>query len=245
MARPRFHLPPEELARERVQLSGEEARHAGVRRLRIGQEVSLFDAAGQEAAGRVERVRGGVVELSVIDRSAPLPQSRLRIILGLGLIRWERLRLAVEKATELGVSAVWPLLTARARSQAAAHQTKLKRVVIEALKQCYRPQGPTIEAAMSLEEALERARPVPAKIILLRSAPPLARVLEAGGAAEEVLVLVGPEGGFTVVEVEAAGEAGFTPGGLTPAILRTETAALAAVSLIQAFWGEGAGERKA
>ncbi|MBW2617318.1 MAG: 16S rRNA (uracil(1498)-N(3))-methyltransferase [Deltaproteobacteria bacterium] len=244
MARPRFHLTPEKLALERVYLDGQEARHVGVRRLKTGQEVSLFDAAGGEATGRVERVREGVVELAVIDRPVPLPQPRLRIILGLGLIRWERLRLAVEKATELGVSAVWPLLTARTRSFAAARQPKLKRVVIEALKQCHRSQGPVIEAAMSLEEALKRSRPVQDKIILLRFAPPLARMFETSDLPEEVLVLVGPEGGFTAAEVEAAGEAGFRPGGLTPAILRTETAALAAVSLIQALWGEEDRERK-
>ncbi len=243
MARPRFNLPSEQILRDHVRLTGPEAHHANVRRLSQGEEVSFFDGHGNEAVAVVTHVDRHGLEFKIIERPPPLLQPRPRIHLGLGLVRWERLRLVAEKATELGVASIWPLSTERSQNYRRDQADKMKRVVIEALKQCHRSVGPAIEPVMSLDQALKKSPHVSARIILDRDGLPLVQVLTSASAPDLVL-LVGPEGGFSDAEKLAAEAAGFSPAGLARAILRTETAALAAVAQIQAFWGEAARERK-
>jgi len=242
VAESRFHLPPDELAKPRPELTGPALAHAAARRLRAGQVVSLFDGQGGEALARVERIGRGRIGLQVLSRPEPLEEPPLRLTLGLGLLRWERLRLAVEKATELGAGAICPLRTERSQPERAGQREKLIQVVTESLKQCYRSRGPLIHPVMNLSQALDLARRAELRLVLDRAGLPLVGLLDRAAAPEEVFLLVGPEGGFSPVELAAAEAAGFRPAGLTPAVLRSETAALAAAALIQARWSEAGPE---
>ncbi len=238
MSEPRFHVPPQELARDLIRLTGPEAGHAAARRLKKGERVSLFDGQGGEARAVAARLTKGEVVLEVTDRPEPLPGPPTRIALGLGLVRWERLRLAVEKATELGAAEVAPILSEFAqKAQAHRAAAKLDRVVIEALKQCRRSQGPRLVPPATLEATIERYQSWPNKIILSYAGEPLPNLLADLERRADTAILVGPEGGFSDGEVRTALMGGFEPASLSPAVLRTETAAITAVAMIQAAWG--------
>ena len=113
MGLPRFHLPPEELKESRVKFEKEALDHLKARRVRPGRRISLFDGLGNEAVGLIVKMDRNWAEAEIIERPAPFPEPGIKITLGLGLCRWERLRMAVEKATELG----------RIRDQASSHRT--------------------------------------------------------------------------------------------------------------------------
>jgi len=240
MGLPRFHIDPEELKREELRIPARELAHLAARRIGPGDLVSLFDGRGGEAVGRVEERQRSQVLVRVVDRPEPFPPPGPEAVLGLGLCRWERLRLAVEKATELGAAAVRPLVTERSQPARPGLEAKLERVVIETLKQCRRSRGPSLAPPRGLAGFLKDQPSAGLKVILDRSGPPLAGLLE--GKQGTVTLLVGPEGGFSPREQEEAREAGFRPAGLSPATLRTETAVLAGLTLVMALMN-GTGNR--
>lgn len=223
-----------------VELAREEAHHVGrVLRLGAGERVSLFDGAGREWEAvilpsapperllvRLERERTDAVEAPV------------EILLYQALCRPDRMDWLVQKATEIGVSAVCPLLTVRAERTRAAEKRleRWRRIAIEAAKQCGRRRVPDITPCDDLPAAGPDGPPA----LLLSpgsAARPLGELLREG-PARQVLLAVGPEGGFSAEEVRRWGAAGWRPADLGPRILRAETAGIVAASLVLHAWGD-------
>jgi 16S rRNA (uracil1498-N3)-methyltransferase len=216
------------------------ARHAvTVLRLQVGDALNLFNGEGGEyraslvAVGKREaRVR--LIEFHPAERESPLA-----ITLALGISAGERMDYSLQKATELGVSAIVPLATERSVVRLSAERADRRlqhwrHVVIAACEQCGRNRVPAVAPLQTLSGYL--ATPAQGQRLLL--SPDAATQLKQVPRAGAVVLLVGAEGGLAPSEFKAAVASGFEPVSLGPRILRTETAPLAALAVLQALWGD-------
>ena len=241
MTVPRFHVP-EAAPGARVRLPEHSAHHAReVLRLRSGAAVRAFDGDGREYEATLDRVSRQGVELRLGAAVAPRSESPLRLVLALSPLKGDRMELVIQKATELGVSEVWPVVTARtdAAARPALHGSRTERwekVASGAAEQCGRAVVPRVLPTLTFDGLL--AEPFEGERLVLLETPgprPLAAIPEPGRA---VLVLVGPAGGWEPNEVGRLEAAGFHAVGLGPRVLRSETAAVAAVVMAQTLWGD-------
>ena len=226
----------------RITLEGSAARHVTrVLRLRKGEALTLFNGRGGEYAARIEATREASVAVAVEERHGVERESPLAVTLAQGISRGERMDLVVQKATELGVHSIVPLLTERSvvrldERQAARKVSHWRAVAIGACEQCGRNQVPEVSAPRSLREFVEHGVAAPTRLLLSPAASLRLADLPRGLGA--ITVLIGPEGGLTREEEQAAVSAGYTALGLGPRVLRTETAALVALALLQQQFGD-------
>lgn len=221
-----------------VLLSPEESRHAAVSlRLRPGDKVIVFDGAGREALGVVsdaraedaEPVRRRRVRIDVGKITLRPFELAYRVTLAVAVAKPHRQGYLIEKCTELGVSAIWPIVADRSVGRASPGAIeKWFRRAIEAAKQSGRTWVPTIAQSQTYVESLSRGGEFDAVCMAdVGAAAPLGSHLSSQPAPAGVLVFVGPEGGWSDAERSQALEAGVTFVGLGPTVLRTETAAVA------------------
>jgi 16S rRNA (uracil1498-N3)-methyltransferase len=220
-----------------AQLTGPEAHHvAHVMRAKPGAQVTLFDGSGAEFAATIERVGRAEIDLQVTAREEVDRELAVAITLGVALPKGDRQRWLVEKATELGVARIVPLVTERSNDrESPSALEKLRRAVIEASKQCGRNRLLEIKTPQPVLEFLRDdglpktrwlAHPGGTKL----AEPPS----EAGVQAhpEAIALAVGPEGGFTPAELDAARTADWQLVDLGTRILRVETAALTLAAIL-------------
>jgi 16S rRNA (uracil1498-N3)-methyltransferase len=226
----------------RVTLRGNAAGHVTrVLRLRPGAPLTLFNGRGGEFAGRIEAARGDAVTVAVAEASTTERESPLSLTLAQGVSRGERMDLIVQKATELGVARLLPLLTERSvvRLDAKAAARKLahwRAIAIAACEQSGRNRLPSLTEPLELREFLRGKAEDGTRLLLSPvAALGIADVPRPPGA---ITVLIGPEGGLSAEEQERAVAAGFLGVRLGPRVLRTETAAIAALSLLQRQFGD-------
>jgi 16S rRNA (uracil1498-N3)-methyltransferase len=224
----------------RYRLRGDEARHlARVSRHGPGDLVELFDGQGFAIHARVASVSPDLVEL--IAEGPPLVSgsSPCSLTLASAAPKGERFDWLVEKATELGVARLVPLITDRSVVDPRASKLKrLRRTVIEACKQCRRSDLMRLEPPQRWAEFLNERTGGGTRLIALQSGLPPARwpALRSGG---EVVLAVGPEGGFSPEEVDLALRHGWHPVRLGTHVLRVETAGIAGISAILSSIREG------
>ena len=238
----RVYTPDQLRVAATARLEGSAATHVSrVLRLRGGDPVTLFNGDGWEYPGVVAADRGGVVEVEVTARVAGMAESPLALTLAQGVARGERMDMVMQKATELGVARIVPLLTERSvvRLDARQGQRKMahwKAVTVAACEQSGRSRLPVVETPVHLDDWLAR-EPQPA--LRLTLAPGAEQPLRAlGGEWREAALLIGPEGGLTDAEQAQAARAGYQSCSLGRRVLRTETAALAALAVLQAIHGD-------
>jgi 16S rRNA (uracil1498-N3)-methyltransferase len=225
---------------------------AKVLRARSGDELVLFNGDGREFTGAIEAVRGARVSAAIgaprsIDRESPF-----NVILVQCVPRGDRMDFIVQKATELGVARIVPVLSQRSvvrleANQAASKQAHWRAVAVSACEQCGRNRLPVVEAPQPLLNHLGGLRPLTVADGLVRlvleperAQPCGARALELQAAAPltGAEVAIGPEGGFAPEELEAFDLSSFSRLSLGPRVLRTETAAIAAIAVLQARFGD-------
>jgi 16S rRNA (uracil1498-N3)-methyltransferase len=215
-----------------ARLAGEEAHHlAHVMRAKPGHEVVVFDGAGAEWQARVTRVGRAEVELELLTRREVDREFFCELTLGVALPKGDRQRWLVEKAVELGVRRVVPLITARGVAQPADKSlARLRRTVVEASKQCGRNRLMEIAPPVSCVDhfAAMRAGDLWRALADPGGTQSLGTLLSENRDAPPAILsfAVGPEGGFTEEELHAARTAGWPMVTLGPRILRVETAAL-------------------
>lgn len=227
----------------RVAIAGSAAEHVTrVLRLGVGDALTLFNDDGRDYPSRINGLRRGSVEVEVLGTAAARAESPLALTLVQGIARSERMDLVVQKATELGVTAIQPLLTVRSivKLDAATRAKKLahwRGIAIAACEQCGRARLPTIAEPLLLVQWLEQ--PAPAGALCLLLAPEANRSLVAAAAgARAAQLLVGPEGGLEESERDAALAVGYLACRLGPRVLRSETAAVAALTVLQSVAGD-------
>lgn len=246
-----------------VELPPDTASHvAKVLRARAGDELILFNGDGREFNGSIDAVRGSRVSASVGDGRAVDRESPLHITLVQCLPRGDRMDLIVQKATELGVARIVPVLSQRSvvrldRSQSMSKALHWRAVAVGACEQCGRNRLPLIDAPQPLLQFLGQVNPpmpdpvAPKRWVFEPDSPSPGRFEAPAGPRDAegrpavgatpvaaALIAVGPEGGFAADELEAFRVAGFVRVGLGPRILRAETAAIAAMVWLQAWAGD-------
>jgi len=233
----RFYLPNF----QQPALSAEEAHHAThVLRVKDGETVNVFDGHGHEAQAQVASITGQSVGLKLLTQtgSAPLP---CRITLAQAIPK-KNMDLIVQKATELGVTVIVPLISERTIVQLDEDSKKVERwreIALEACKQSGNNWLPEIQAPQKARAFLESPGTFDLKVIasLQPDAKPLKTILAGAPTlqrsdAPTILVLIGPEGDFTPAELAAGKSAGCLPLSLGPLVLRADTAALYALSIL-------------
>jgi 16S rRNA (uracil1498-N3)-methyltransferase len=214
---------------------------ARVLRMREGAPLILFDGMGGEYQAEITRVEGDAVSAKLMHQTPGTAESPLKVTLVQGVSRSERMDWTLQKATELGVTSIAPVLSARSvvrldEKQAAKKQAHWQAIVIGACEQCGRTRVPNVMTPLPLRNYFANVKKEGLRLVLSPSAP--GSLAGLASLPNKVELLIGPEGGLDDDELNAARGAGFTPVRLGPRVLRTETAAVVALSVLQALWGD-------
>ena len=239
MARRRFFV--DEIHAGRARIEGADAQHlTRVLRVEPGQKFEISDNQSVYLA-EVETARKDLVDFAVIER-LELSSAAVSITLFASLVRFERFELLIEKATELGVKSIVPVEAERSEKgldrAAAKRLPRWQRIAREASEQSRRARLPEIGPPGRLSEAIRDDSSF-RYLLDEMEAPPILAVLPAvWSVTDTVALLVGPEGGWTDRERGLIAGARWKPVSLGPSILKTETAALAAIAILTAAWNE-------
>ena len=213
-----------------------------VLRLRRGEALTVFDGSGGEFGARIEEFRKDSVVVCVEEHRKLDRESPLSLTLAQGISRGERMDWVIQKATEIGVTRIIPVLTERSvvKLDAKQSQRKLQHwqgIATAACEQSGRTRMPDITYPVGLHDFLQQDRETPGARLLLSPAGAL-RIGDLTKPDGGMTVLIGPEGGLAEPEQRAALAAGFVGVRLGPRVLRTETAAVAALTLLQHQFGD-------
>ena len=214
-----------------------------VLRLQAGAALTLFDGRGAEYAALIKRIDKSGLTLTVAERREVSRESPLRVVLAQGISSGERMDYTVQKCVELGIQAIQPLVTQRSVVRLSSERADKRvahwqTVAAAACEQCGRNLLPEILPVQPLMKWLGVAQSQPGDARYLLSPHSSTRLRDQTRPQHAVTLLAGPEGGWNPDETTAALGAGFTPLTLGPRVLRTETAAVAALAAMQAVWGD-------
>lgn len=239
----RLFSPVEVSPNRPLTLDGERAHYVGrVLRLKVGAKVVVFDGHGGEYAATVRRISKNGLELAVGEHDPREAEPPLKIHLVQAVSRGDRMDVAIQKTTELGVTRITPVLSERSVVRLSADRAARRlehwiSIARNACEQCGRNRLPRIDPPCTLAEWLGQNADGDDNGIVLH--PEGGTPLTELGAADAVLtLLIGPEGGFSDGELELATGAGYRPAAMGPRTLRTETAAIAAIAILQSHFGD-------
>jgi 16S rRNA (uracil1498-N3)-methyltransferase len=268
MSRRRFYSPPEDIGHSAITLSVDETHHlTHVLRMTPGDQAFVFDGCGKEYKCTFRSIADNRAQLEITEALAGVVESPQQLTLAQALVKGEKFDLIIQKATELGVSRIVPLMTryADVRLDDQLIERRLgrwRRISLEALKQCGRRRLVEITPPRTLPQFLESITPadvaqaaslriesdnatgrkLPACATLLlfseRGGVAITEALEPTSKPASIVALVGPEGGWSNDEFELLDRHGAKPVSLGPRVLRTETAAVVAITLIQHLTGD-------
>jgi 16S rRNA (uracil1498-N3)-methyltransferase len=236
----RLFVPPGAFRGDELHLDGERLHHARtVLRLGPGDELVVTDGAGAEFRVEIGRLGRAAGSARVVERSAPRRESPLRTVLAQAVPRGDRFALVLEKAVELGVTCIRPVLSGRTLPSGGGGPARWQRIVEGALAQSGRTRLPELSAPAAWPQLIsEDGLPSLRLLLWERAHSGLHAVLDGLPAPAAVLVAAGPEGGWSPEEAELALRAGFLAVHLGPRILRSETAGVAALAVLQHRWGD-------
>ena len=238
-----YRVNPENVRTNRLRFSAEEARHMRAMRQKKGDVIRVSDGDiteyEVELTELTRRGAAGKIRTRQVTR-----RDRLFVWLGQAVPKGWKLDWIVEKAVELGAGAVSPILADRSvprldADRAADRHQRWQRVAEAARKQCGRIRPMEVGPPISLDDFLRETKNAELKIVFHEKSPMgLRETLSKASSKESVAVLIGPEGGFTESEVRSAEAAGFLPTHMGPRILRSETAPIAVLAILEYIFGE-------
>lgn len=242
----RFYLPRKNLRDNRGVLYGQELAHLRkVLRLVPGDRITVFDESGWEHEAIIRRLTAQEGEIEILRSYEAERESPLRLTVAVGLTKGEKMDFVVEKATELGVQAIVPFTSAFSvpklyDQKIAARTERWRKIALSAIKQCGRTRVPEILPLIEFQALVSGEWPATLKLFFWEKEQrqSLDQAHATHSNAGSLLLAVGPEGGFTAQEAQLAQSHGFEPVKLGPRVLRAETAAVAALSLVQFLWGD-------
>jgi 16S rRNA (uracil1498-N3)-methyltransferase len=242
MTPPRFYCPGELAIPAQILLPEEAAHHAArVLRLREGDAIVLFNGKGGEYEARISRIDKRQVEVRILAWHDTERESPLQTVLAQALSSGEKMDYTLQKAVELGICAIQPLESERSVVRLAGERAQKRiahwqGVVVAACEQCGRNRVPAVSPLVPLLDWLSEQEGMGLRLMLSPTANLTLRELPRPSGP--VTLLAGPEGGLSPGEAQAAEGCGFIPVRLGGRVLRTETAALAALAAMQALWGD-------
>lgn len=242
---PRFYVPNPRIEQGLLKVEGSEVRHIRrVLRLRVGDRLIVFDGSAKEYEGIIVEETPSSVVIKLQDVLSPQRESPLEITLAQSLLKGEKMEYLIQKATELGVRKIVPFFSSRSvplldKSKKLRRYHRWEKIAIEACKQCGRVVIPKVEPLQNYSEMLGMAGSEALRLILWeKEGRSLKEVLREFKGRTEIFFMVGPEGGMNNEEVAEAARLGFIPITLGKRILRSETAGLCLLSVLQYEWGD-------
>jgi 16S rRNA (uracil1498-N3)-methyltransferase len=243
---PLFFIEPGVVDDDQVTISGPLGHHlVESLRLRDGEEIWLAEPAGPRYQARVLGTKRGTLTAQILSVSSPPLPASPRITTAIALIKSDHMAWAIQKATELGVAEIVPLITRRTivrpeENRSASRTGRWQSIAREAAQQSMRWDIPTVTQPVPFDHWCETTKVRPSCRLLLWEKPGgclLRDKLRQMAKPDSITLAVGPEGGFETDELEKASENGFEPVSLGSRIVRTETAVLAALAILQYEWG--------
>ena len=237
---PRIYTPQALELDQCLALEESASRHlAKVLRMTAGRELTLFNGQGGEYTAIIQDVGKKVTQVTITKHNSINRESSLHSHLAIGLSRGDRMDWVLQKACELGITQISPLFTERTEVKLAGPRLDKKhqhwqQILISACEQCQRNTLPILNSPQPLNQFLDQAPDGEKWVLHHRDS----KGLDASQEVSQACLLIGPEGGLSDVEIEQAKAAGFAPLTLGPRVMRTETAPLAALSLLQHLWGD-------
>lgn len=242
MRQPRIYHPETIHLDDEMELATEAANHVGrVLRMQAGQPLELFNGDGHNYAAVITQVDKRAVQVKVTEKQVNASESPLRIHLGQGISRGERMDFVLQKSVELGVASITPLFTERCGVKLSGDrllkkQQQWQKIVLSACEQSGRSVVPEVHTPVPLTNWFSQPA-TGMRLTLDPRAPKALRELPLQDVTQ-VQLLIGPEGGLSESEIASAAEHEFLPVRLGPRVLRTETAALTALSVLQYQFGD-------
>jgi len=245
MQRRRFYAAPNAISGSLIDLARDETHHlARVLRLKVGDEAFVFDGCGREYRCRILLLDNHRAQLEVVEPLTDKIESPIHLTLAQALAKGEKFDFIVQKATELGVRCIVPLVTRYAdvklsEEKSAKRLERWQRISLEALKQSGRRQLVDIAHPLTVAAFLESRAPSASLLVFSeRAGSAITTALAASVDPQRVIACIGPEGGWSDDELERFAAHGAQAVTLGPRILRTETAAIVALTLIQHTLGD-------
>ena len=242
-----FFIDPIAAHKTVVTIEGAQAHHIkNVLRLQPGDRLKLFDGANYEYDGGITSLDADKVEIEILKKLKANVNAGARIVVAQAFLKEKKMDDLVRKLSELGVAGWIPFFSEHSiarpdKNRLAGRVQRWKRIATEALKQCRRATLLEISNATSFEDLLALSKSCDLKIVFWeKETQPLKgdMVSKTKTPLKSIMVMLGPEGGFTEQEIETARQNGFVTAGLGPRILRAETATLAASALVQYLYGD-------
>ncbi|MDO6422033.1 16S rRNA (uracil(1498)-N(3))-methyltransferase [Saccharophagus degradans] len=237
---PRIYIDKPITANSNLELDGPTAHYLlKVLRMESGRELILFNGQGGEYNAIIESAGKKSLTCTVADHTPKECESTLNTELAIGVSRGERMDWVLQKATELGVSRIVPLFAERTEVKLKGERLDKKvqhwqQILISACEQCTRNTLPVLATPTTLEQYVKTSQAEQKFVLHHRTEKQLRDITKPQSAA----LLIGPEGGLTEEEIKIAEAHGFNPLALGPRVLRTETAPIAALSVLQFVWGD-------
>jgi 16S rRNA (uracil1498-N3)-methyltransferase len=241
-----FYVHPDDVQADRVRFRAEESRHIGqVLRRSSGDVITAVDGRDNEYTVVLERIGATSAEGRIVQHRRRRREPIAEVTLAQALPKGAKLGGIIQKATELGAVSIWPLMTEHTvvspgRGAGAGKLGRWQRIAIGAMKQSLRTRLPEIRPPMDYSEMLEQVSGFDLALMaaLSKDALPLGRILNGAASRRRIVILVGPEGGFSEHEMERARSAGIRQITLGPRRLRAETAAVVFLGLVMFRLGE-------
>jgi 16S rRNA (uracil1498-N3)-methyltransferase len=237
---PRIYTSQKLIANQLIELAEAPSHHLSkVLRMQIGRELILFNGEGGEYTAEITDIQKKSVAVNVKEFSAVNNQSPLQLELAIGVSRGERMDWVLQKATELGVTKITPLITERTEVKLGGERADKKinhwqQTIISACEQCQRNLLPELCEPVLLSNWLSTCN-ADLKFVLHHRDN---KGLPKSESISSIALLIGPEGGLSDDEIAQAIANNFSPLTLGPRVLRTETAPVAAISIVQYLWGD-------
>ncbi len=242
-----FFIDPADLRKNPVTLTGSEVRHMkNVLRLKRGSRVCVVDGQGFEYEAVITRFLADAAELKIERKRLSTKESPVRICVAQALLKEKKMDRLLRHLCELGIALWLPFVSERsvptpAAKRWAARRERWQKIVKESLKQCKRATLPEISATRTLADVLGYGKSCDFQIVFYENESATLNSLITPlpqPRSQSILLVLGPEGGFTEGEIETARAAGCLVAGLGPRILRAETATIAACTLAQSLFGD-------
>lgn len=231
-----FYISPTDISETKATLTGDDARHLQqVLRIKKGEIIGLFDGAGTTYTARVEDIKKSAVH-TVILQTQKNSRKPPYVSIAQCVVKKKNMDLIVQKSTELGIHSFLPVISQNCSLtyRPSTQECRWQKIALEACKQCGQPFTPQIERTCTLVDLLSNCQEYDTKILLWENESKLGiKPFCRKNPPNSILLLVGPEGGFTLEEVTMAVSSGWTSASLGTLTLRAETAAIAALSITQ------------
>lgn len=238
---PRFPVKQSQIKNHQAIISGSDYRHiVKVLRLKVGHGITLFDESGMEHTGAIAEIGKEEIRVTIAESRKSETESSLNITLLQGIPKGNKMDFIIEKATELGVKTIVPVITERSQIRETNKIQRWRNIALESSKQCARIIPPDIHNLKDFQGAIVSKFYNKLQIILHNQCKENLRniINNTLQSSSNIVLFVGPEGGFSEIEIKTAREKGFIPARLGPRIFRTETASIVAISILQYVYGD-------